>query len=363
MARLLATILTALLVLASPAATQPKSDVRLPNYPAVRPGVPLRFPADHGAHPEFRTEWWYVTGWLDAGDGKPIGFQVTFFRSRPSIDQRNPSAFAPKQILFAHAALSDPKVGKLLHDQRAARAGFGLAEAATSDADIVIDDWRFRRMADGRFVAKAGGRDFLLDLAFQPTQPILAQGEGGYSRKGPQAGQASHYYSIPQLKVSGTVTRAGKPVAVTGSAWLDREWSSTLLDPKAVGWDWVGLNLDDGGALMAFQVRDAAGKALWAGGSLRDADGSVTRFSPQMVRFGAERIWRSPRTGGRYPVERSLTIALPQGARRWNLKPLFDDQELDSRAAGGPIYWEGAVSTQDGRGYLELTGYVSPMKL
>ncbi len=362
MARFLA-ILGALLVLASPGASQPKSDMRLPTYPAVRPGVALTFPADHGAHPEFRTEWWYVTGWLDAGDGQQIGFQVTFFRSRPSVDQRNPSAFAPKQILFAHAAISDPQVGKLLHDQRAARAGFGLAEAATADADIVIDDWRFRRMADGRFMAKAGGKAFTLDLSFQPTQPILLQGEGGYSRKGPQPGQASHYYSLPQLKVSGTVTRSGKPVAVKGSAWLDREWSSTLLDPKAVGWDWVGLNLDDGGALMAFQVRDAAGKPLWAGGSLRSAGGGVTRFTPDMVRFGAERVWRSPRTGGRYPVERSLTIALPQGERRWNLKPLFDDQELDSRAAGGPIYWEGAVRTEGGRGYLELTGYVSPMKL
>ena len=150
---------------------------------------------------------------------------------------------------------------------------------------------------------------------------------------------------------------------MTGSAWLDREWSSTLLDPKAVGWDWVGLNLDDGSALMAFQVRDAAGKALWAGGSLRGKDGAVTRFTPDMVRFGAERLWRSPRTGGRYPVERSVTVRLPQGERRWMLKPLFDDQELDSRAAGGPIYWEGAVTTQGGRGYLELTGYVSPMKL
>ena len=198
MARFLA-LLAAMLVLASPAATQPKSAVRLPVFPAVEPGAPLRFPADHGAHPDFRTEWWYVTGWLDAGDGQQIGFQVTFFRSRPSIDQRNPSAFAPKQILFAHAALSDPKLGKLLHDQRAARAGFGLAEAATGDADIVIDDWRFHRTADGRFKAKAGGKAFMLDLNFAPTQPILLQGEGGYSRKGPRPSQASHYYSIPQL--------------------------------------------------------------------------------------------------------------------------------------------------------------------
>lgn len=359
--RALMAALAALLMLATPAATQ--GTRLLPTYPEVRPGVPLRFPADHGAHPDFRTEWWYVTGWLTTETGEELGFQVTFFRSRPPTDQANPSRFAAKQILFAHAALSDPKVGKLLHDQRAARAGFGLAEASTADADLVIDDWSLKRQADGRFVSRAGGKAFLLDLTFTPTQPPLAQGEGGYSRKGPLPSQASHYYSLPQMRVSGLVVRGGKRVQVNGQAWLDREWSSTLLDPKAVGWDWVGLNLDGGGGLMAFQVRDAKGAALWAGGSLRRPDGTVTKFTPADVSFGAERIWRSPRTGGRYPVERSLTVRLPEGERRWMLKPLFDDQELDSRAAGGPIYWEGAVSAEGAKGYLELTGYVSPMKL
>lgn len=177
------------------------------------------------------------------------------------------------------------------------------------------------------------------------------------------ATQASYYYSLPQLRVVGTVYRGGKAVKVTGTAWLDREWSSTLLDPAAVGWDWVGLNLDDGGALMAFQVRDASGKALWAGGSLRGADGRTVRFSPSQVRFSAQRNWRSPRTGAVYPIERTVTVQTPVGERRWTLTPLFDDQELDSRASGGPVYWEGAVRSEGGRGYLELTGYASPMKL
>lgn len=357
MLRRLMLLLIVLGALVAPAAAQ------APIYPAVRPGVALRFPADHGAHPAFRTEWWYVTGWLETPEGEQLGFQVTFFRSRPPIGQDNPSAFAPKQILFAHAALSDPRVGKLLHGQRIARTGFGLAGASTTDADVVIDDWSLRRRPDGRFAAKAAGEGFDLDLAFQPTQPVLLQGEAGFSRKGPSPTQASHYYSLPQLKVSGVVTRHGKPVRVTGGAWLDREWSSTLLDPKAVGWDWVGLNLDDGGALMAFQVRDAEGRALWAGGSLRTRDGGVTRFGPQDVTFSAGRHWRSPRTGASYPVERSVSVKTGAGVRSWSLKPLFDDQELDSRKSGGPIYWEGAVRTQGGRGYLELTGYAAPMKL
>lgn len=334
-----------------------------PGYSAVRPGLVLKFPSDHGAHPGFRTEWWYVTGWLKTESGEDFGFQVTFFRSRPPGASDNPSAFAPRQILFAHAAISDPAVGKLMHGQRIARAGFGLAEAQVGDADLVIDDWRLRRGADGRFATKASGEGFVLDLTFTPTQPVLLQGEAGFSRKGPLASQASFYYSLPQLKASGTVRRGGKAVKVTGTAWLDREWSSTLLDPSAVGWDWVGLNLDDGGALMAFQVRDAAGRALWCGGSLRGADGRTVRFAPSQVRFTTQRTWRSPRTGAVYPIERTVIVQTPGGPRRWTLKPLFDDQELDSRASGGPVYWEGAVRSQDGRGYLELTGYVSPMKL
>ncbi len=356
MRRALLVLLFGLLVF-SPAVAQ------APTFRAVVPGAVIRFPADHGAHPDFRTEWWYVTGWLTTETGEKLGFQVTFFRSRPGVAESNPSAFAPKQVLFAHAALSDPRERKLLHGQRIARQGFGLAEASTKDMDLVIDDWRLQRKPDGRIVTAVRGDGFGLDLAFEPTQPAILQGEGGYSRKGPQPNQASYYYSIPHLKVSGQIARAGKASKVTGEAWLDREWSSTLLDPRAVGWDWVGLNLDDGGAITAFQVRDGAGKALWAGGSYRGSDGTLTVLRPDQVRLSTEHRWRSPRTATTYPVERTLSLRLPAGERTWRLKPLFDDQELDSRASGGPIYWEGAVTTQGGRGYLELTGYASPMTL
>ena len=288
---------------------------------------------------------------------------MTFFRSRPPVDQDNPSAFAPKQIVFAHAALSDPSIGRLLHDQRVARTGFGLAEISADDTDIVLDDWRLQRDADNRFHVEAGGAQFALDLTFTPAQPILLQGEGGYSRKGPGTEQASYYYSLPHLEVSGTVRHEGQTVQVTGSAWMDHEWSSTLLDPRAVGWDWVGLNLDDGGALTAFRVRDADGQALWAGGSLRYGNGEHLHLTQDDVRFTVRRRWRSPRTGADYPVEVLITVQLPDGERQWHVTPLFDDQELDSRSAGGPVYWEGAVRTEGGRGYLELTGYERPLRM
>ncbi len=361
-ARSLAMVLAAV-SLGATSPSGPSGPPQLPAFAPVRADRPLVFPRDHGAHPEFRTEWWYVTGWLTTPDGRDLGFQVTFFRSRLPVDQRNPSAFAPKQVLFAHAALSDPRLGRLLHDGRIARQGLGLAAAAVGDADVTLLDWRLARDRNDRFTARAAGKDFGLDLAFAPTQPPLLQGDRGFSRKGPGSGQASHYYSQPQLRVSGSVVYGGRRHKVSGKAWLDHEWSSTLLDPRAVGWDWVGLNLDDGGALTAFRVRDKDGRALWAGGSLRTVDGALTRLGPEAVTFRAERIWRSPTTGGRYPVQQELIVALPTGTRRFRLAPLFDNQELDSRRTGGPVYWEGAVSTTGGRGYLELTGYVSPLRM
>src|SRR5690606_17850200 len=148
-----------------------------PGFAPAIPGVALEFPADYGAHPRFRTEWWYVTGWLETASGDPLGFQVTFFRSRSRIGEANPSAFAPRQILFAHAALSDPKVGKLLHGQRIARQGFGLAQAATGDMDIVLDDWRLKRRPDGAISAVVAGEDFALDFTFTPEQALIAQGD------------------------------------------------------------------------------------------------------------------------------------------------------------------------------------------
>ncbi len=336
-----------------------------PEFAPVTPGAKLSFPRDYGAHPEFRTEWWYATGWLETPDGKPLGFQVTFFRSRTEHDPKNPSAFAPRQLVIGHAALSDPELGRLVHDQRSAREGFGLAWARTGNTDLKLDDWRMVRESSGSYRVTIRANELSLELRLQPTQPILVQGEGGYSRKGASPQHASHYYSEPQLKVSGSVARAGgAPVAVTGSAWLDHEWSSEALQPEATGWDWVGANLDDGGALMAFQIRKEGGGKLWAHATHRDAAGKVTRYAPDQVTFTPTAHWTSPRTKAVYPVSVDITT----GSLRWQLRPLQPDQELDSRRSTGAVYWEGAVTLgrdgkRLGRGYLEMTGYVRPMKL
>jgi predicted secreted hydrolase len=331
-------------------------------YPVVRPGLLFAFPRDHGAHPAFRTEWWYITGTLRRADGRPLGFQITFFRTRPDVTIGG-SRFAPGQILFAHAALSDPAVGRLLHGERSARAGFGLAGAKLGDADVNLRDWRLHRLADGQFEAEVGTTEFALALRFRPEQPVLLEGDRGYSRKGSRPEEASYYYSLPHLSLSGQVRRGRDVSPVTGTAWMDREWSSDYLAPDAAGWDWTGLNLDDGAALMAFRIRKRDGGTLWAGGSYRRPDGRVTVFRPEDLRFTPLARWRSARTGAIYPVSQLVTARLPEGERRWALRPLFPDQELDGRAGGLPVYWEGAVRTEGGAGYLELTGYAAPLKM
>lgn len=335
-----------------------------PQFSTVVPDKPLAFPQDFGAHPGFRTEWWYATGWLETPDRKPLGFQITFFRSGTGHDPANPSRFAPTQLIIAHAALSDPAAGKLLHDQKSARAGFGLAYAREGNTELGLDHWRLSRDAGGRYHATVNARDFTLTLSLTPTQPLLRQGDNGVSRKGPHPAQASYYYSEPQLRVAGSVTRNGQPVAVTGTAWLDHEWSTSVLDADAAGWDWLGANLDDGSALMAFQIRSKHGGKLWSHAVLRDAGGRITQFKPQEVQFSPVRHWRSPRTGATYPV----ASVIRTGALAWRLTPLQDDQELDARQSTGAVYWEGAVTvTRDGkpagRGYLEMTGYLTPLKL
>jgi len=333
------------------------------DYPKVRPGVALQFPRDHGSHPQFRNEWWYITGWLKTQSGGDLGMQITFFRNRPRVAEEVPSRFAAHQLLFAHAALSDPGAGRLLHDQRAARSGFGLAEAAEGRTEVSIEDWSLRQ-TDGGYAAQVAARDFRYALRFEAKQSVLLQGEGGYSRKGPNPAQASYYYSRPHLAVSGSVVIRGRELEVSGEAWLDHEWSSEPLAEGAVGWDWIGINLADGGALMAFRLRAKDGGSFWAGGAVRDAQGRVRTLKPAEVQFAALKRWRSPRTGAEYPV----SVRVEAGALTLEIEPLMDDQELDARASTGTVYWEGAVRAKQGektvgRGYLELTGYWRPLRL
>ncbi len=405
----------------------------------VRPGMRLAFPRDHGAHPGFRTEWWYATGSLHTQDGQALGFQLTFFRTRTDVadgdwvhagvahgqdlgqvhaqaqgqmqgqgrsggaGQPPPSRFAPRQLLLAHAALTDVAAGQLWHGQRIARWNGDPAArptfAALADTHIRLADWALQRHAlpggHSRYTATLGDADVAYQLELTTTQPMLLQGQAGYSRKGPDAAHASHYYSQPQLAVSGTVQRKGRTQTVTGTAWLDHEWSETLMPADAVGWDWIGMNLHNGAALTAFRLRRADGTAVWAGGSWRAgpqtaavpvapskatatvstaasphalpaASTAAQTFGPNEVVWQPLAWWVSPLSGARYPVR--WAVVTPAG--RFEVHAQVDAQELDSRATTGAIYWEGlsdlvypATGQRVGQGYLEMTGYAQRLVL
>jgi len=334
----------------------------------------LVFPRDHGAHPDVRIEWWYATGWLhdaQAGSDAPaFGFQLTFFRSRTGLAEKLASRFAARQLLFAHAALTDLAGQRLLHAERIARWNGDEraphAAASLAQTRVHIGDWRLERVA-GAYTAVLGDEaaGFAYRLNLQATQPLLLQGDAGFSRKGPDAAQASHYVSEPQLAVSGELRHAGKARAVRGTAWLDHEWSESLLPAGAVGWDWIGINLADGGALTAFQLRRADGSAVWAGGSHRPRGGSPRVFAADEVRFEALAHWTSAATRARYPVR--WRVRNPAGT--FELRALLEAQELDGRASLGTVYWEGLTELRDaagsrlGLGYLEMTGYAVPLRL
>jgi predicted secreted hydrolase len=337
------------------------------------PPLALQFPRDLGSHPDLRTEWWYITGQA-LSSGRVFGFQLTFFRSRVDAAQPLRSRFAARQLLFAHAAITDVDGRKLWHDQRIARAGFGIAEASEADTGVRLQDWQLQRAPDGALTAELPAQDFGLHLRLAETQPLLLQGRDGLSRKGPDPAQASYYYSVPQLAVTGSLVLQGRRFAIDAQpaeaslrsrAWLDHEWSEALMHPEAVGWDWIGMNLFDGGALTAFHLRRADGSGLWDGGSFRAAGAPARIFGQGEVRFTPRRWWTSASSQARYPVE--WQVDTPGGS--FTVRALLDAQELDSRGSTGAIYWEGLSDLLDaqgrlvGRGYLEMTGYAQRLRL
>ena len=341
----------------------------------IAPDRRLRFPPDHGAHPGARLEWWYATGWLRVTGAAPealLGFQLTFFRSRTGLAANLPGRFAPRQLLFAHAAVSDIAAGRHHHAQRISRWSGDEsqpdAHARRADTALRLGRWTLQREpADGRYQARLAAAEagFSLALSLLPSQPLLLQGAAGHSQKGPAPQHASHYYSQPQLAVSATLGLGAGVQTANGCGWLDHEWSDELLAPGAVGWDWIGINLLDGGALTAFVLRRADGSVLWAGGSHRPAGGAVRNFAPEEVDFTPLRSWASPATGAAYPVH--WRISTPLG--RLELRALLDAQELDSRASTGTVYWEGLAEllapggARLGLGYLEMTGRAQPLRL
>jgi predicted secreted hydrolase len=314
------------------------------------------FPADHGPHPAFRSEWWYLTGQLRAGERR-FGYQLTIFRQAAAPDApARSSAWGTRQIYLGHLAISDVGGGRFFAAERLSRDGLALAGAAVTPFKVWVEDWSMSG-GDDLFPLTLRARDGgqAVDLVLEAGRGPVLQGEGGLSAKGPEPGNASYYYSFTRLPTRGRLTVTGQSFEVTGTSWLDREWSTSALGPDVEGWDWLALHLSDGRDLMVSRLRRKDGTAATESRATIIDDGARTRlFGPAQFTLAPAGWWRSPRTGARYPVTMSVTI--PALGIDLQVHPLLEDQELPLAVQ----YWEGAVEargTVGGSGYLELTGY------
>jgi predicted secreted hydrolase len=382
---LLALVAVLLLGLAGAAPAGASSGIRWGEAPEpegfVRAFSPRRwqFPADFGPHPEYRTEWWYYTGNLEGDDGRPFGYQLTFFRQALAPDgsatsqapaaPAEPGATATSagspwrtpQVFSAHFTVSDIAAGAFLEEERFARGALGLAGAEADPYAVWLNDWRISTEGPDRVRLQAGTDAMAIDLSLTQSRPPVLQGQDGLSRKGPEPGNASHYYSLVQQPSEGTITVAGRTYAVRGVSWKDHEFSTSVLSPGTVGWDWFSAQFEDGSALMLYGLRrEDGGKEPFSGGRWIAGDEAVELGADDYV-LTVKRTWRSPHSGATYPAAWTLTI--PRLELELAITPQMADQELTTASA---TYWEGALRYGGhrgerplrGRGYGELTGYV-----
>lgn len=332
-------------------------------YPKVTEPRALAFPADHGAHPRYKHEWWYITGQAATEDDRRFGFQLTIFREAISPEPVDrPSRWATSQLYLAHAAVTDIESGRYLSDERFARGALGLAGASAAPFHVWLENWEMHGRADGGNLEAriaADSEEFGFDLAIRSERPPVAHGDRGLSAKGSE-GNASYYYSYPRLATRGAIRVDGESFAVTGSSWFDHEWSSSALADNQAGWDWFSLQLAGGEALMLFRLRDKsdAGRDFYSG-TFVDAAGAATTLASEQITMEALDHWTSEATGVRYPVR--WRLAIPELDLELATEPRLENQEFVHSFR----YWEGAVGVsgrRDGRaisgqGYVELTGY------
>ena len=331
-------------------------------------GYQYSFPRDHGAHEEFRTEWWYYTGQLTAKNGRPFGYQLTFFRRGMPRDQVKtlPSQWAVTQLYLAHFAVSDLSKDRFDYAEKISRAGLGKAGAARDRLHVWIDQWSAESPSttpDTHTLHAADG-DLALQLMVSPDKPLVVHGTDGISRKGSTAGQASHYYSFTRLATTGTLSIGGERFDVTGNSWMDHEFGSADLDKDLVGWDWFSLQLDDRSELMLYRLRRSDGTAdPISSGTVIDRDGHGHHLSIGDFTLEPTSYWTSKTSQARYPQRWRLTI--PSQQLSLELSPLMAGQELSTTRSTQVTYWEGAIETVGtaqgqpirGKGYMELTGY------
>ena len=328
-------------------------------------GRVLEFPADHASHPDHRIEWWYYTGNLEGVDGRRFGYQVTFFRVGIDRAPENPSVWSVRDLFMAHLAVTDLDRGQHLVSERLNRAGVAWAGARTDRLEVWNEDWRLEA-DDTSHLLRAMSDDgrFGVDLRLAADRPPVLNGRDGFSQKGLQPGNASHYYSLTRMETTGALRLEGETVSVAGLSWMDHEFGTTFLEPSQQGWDWFSLQLDDGTDVMVYVLRQQDGAVdVHSSGTLVRPNGQVVPLTAEDVELVPGREWVSPTSRARYPVE--WVVGIPRESLRLEVRAAVDAQELHTEQSTGVTYWEGAVIATGtsngepvaGRGYLEMTGY------
>jgi len=332
---------------------------------AVQPGE-FNFPEDHGPHPEFQTEWWYYTGNFQTENGRHFGFQFTIFRNAISPDSiPRSSNWASNQVYMAHFAVTDIENKQFHFFERFSRGANQLAGAEAKPFRVWLENWSVASIE--KVISKpfpivrlhAAENNISIDLELENTKPVVLHGDRGLSQKGAAPGNASYYYSLTRLDASGQIKIRENKFQVKGSAWLDREWSTSALDTNQVGWDWFSLQLDDGREIMYYQIRQRDGTpAKFSNGTIVEKDVTTRRIFYEEITIDVLEKWTNP-VGSEYPSRWRITI--PQEKLVLEITPYLPNQELDVSIR----YWEGAVKIQSiagkkrliGQGYVELTGY------
>lgn len=333
-------------------------------FETPRPGRVWSFPRDHGAHPDYKTEWWYYVGHLKAASGESFGYQLTFFRV--ALRKTNPqarSAWSLHTVYFAHLALTDAARGVFAFREKAGRGALGLSGATAGTMKVWVDDWQ-AELKGGEFHLLAQDGALGLDLKLKPAKPPALHGEAGYSRKSGTSDAASYYYSLPRLDTRGNLTVDGRQLAVTGESWMDHEFFTSAMAPNLSGWDWFSLQLEGGWEVMLYLLRHKDGSVDPASsGSLIDPQGTIRHLKLSDFTVKPTGVWTSPHTQAAYPAGWEITI--PGAGYRLRLTPTAPGQEIRSQVPAKVTYWEGQVKIEgakngapvNGFGYAELTGY------
>lgn len=336
----------------------------------------VQLPADHVAHPEYRLEWWYYTGNVVSEDGRSFGFQATFFRVGMDQTPTNPSTFTVRDLYMAHVAVTDLAERQHRFADRINRAGVSWAGARTDRYEVWNENWRARLDADGRHRVTADAGAFAIDLTLAPGKTPVLQGERGYSRKGQDPGNASHYYSLTRMPTTGMLRIGTRTWQVRGNGWMDHEFGTSALEPGTRGWDWFALQLADGRELMLYRLRlDDGRPGQFSSGTLVERDGRTVHLAVDDFSLMPTRTWRSPESGATYPI--AWDVRVPSAGLTLTVEAAVDAQELRTRRSTNVTYWEGAVKVTglasgarageqgrvpagervEGVGYLEMTGY------